>query len=120
MDKYILKQKKTIDLTLFTSDKTLLKLPFSMPLIRMKIWRLSVSMIKVKRSSEITRNYMYLVVNSSKTPFYEDHLLLNIQAFLEDEADHCCGLQMLLLYEWLITYLRQEDGDLWKKIEIKC
>lgn len=65
-------------------------------------------MIKVKRSSEITRNYMYLVVNSSKTPFYEDHLLLNIQAFLEDEADHCCGLQMLLLYEWLITYLRQE------------
>lgn len=112
------KQKKIIDLTWFTSDKMLLKLSFSMPLIRMKIWRLSVSMIKVKRSCEITKywdpciNSMYLVVNSSKIPFYEDHLLLNIQAFLEVEADHCCGLQMLLLYEWLIIYLRHKDGGL--------
>lgn len=70
-------------------------------------------MIKVKRSCEINKyldpciNYMYLVVNSSKAPFYEDCLLFNIQAFSKDEADHCCGLQMLLLYEGLIIYLRQ-------------
>lgn len=100
----------------FTSDKTLLKSLFSISLVRMKIWRLPVSMIKDKRSCEITKywdsyiNYLYLVANSSKTPFYEDHLLLNKQAFLEDEADHCCGVQMLLLYEWLIIYLRQENG----------
>lgn len=82
------------------------------------------------RSCEITKywdpciNYMYLVVNSSKPPFYEDHLLLNRQAFLEDEADHCCALQMLLLYEPLIIYLSQQDGGsdviYGKKIEMKC
>lgn len=52
---------------------------------------------------------MYLVVNSSKTAFYEDHLLLTRQAFLEDEADDCWALQMLLLYEPLIIYLRKEE-----------